>query len=54
MQRTTQSDPVFQERFPEGLEAALAGKQVALKGVITLYRDIPQIELQRPDQVSVK
>jgi len=46
--------PLFQERFPEGLEAALAGKQVALKGVITLYRDIPQIELQRPDQVSVK
>lgn len=46
--------PLFREQFPEGLEAALAGKEVILKGVITLYRNIPQIELQRPDQLTVK
>lgn len=46
--------PVILEKFPEGLEAALSGKEVTLEGVITLYRNIPQIELQRPEQLTVK
>lgn len=45
--------PAFQTRFPEGLEAALSGQEVMLEGVITLYRNIPQIELQRPGQLTV-
>lgn len=45
--------PAFQKHFPNGLETALLGQDVVLEGVITLYRDIPQIELQRPGQITL-
>ena len=45
--------PLFHEKFPEGLEKALIGKEVTLKGVITLYRNIPQIELEKPRQLKI-
>ncbi len=44
--------PRFQEKFPEGLEAALIGKTVILDGIITLYRNTPQIDLENPAQVQ--
>jgi endonuclease YncB( thermonuclease family) len=43
--------PRFSERFPEGLERGLVGKQVVLEGTLTLYRNTPQIELENPGQV---
>jgi endonuclease YncB( thermonuclease family) len=46
--------PHFSERFPKGLASGLTGKQVVLEGTITLYRNIPQIELESPDQVRVE
>lgn len=45
--------PLFHEQFPDGLEKALAGKNVTVEGVITLYRNTPQIELQRPAQIQI-
>ena len=46
--------PRFLERFPKGLVSGLTGKRVVLEGTITLYRNIPQIELERPEQINVK
>ena len=43
--------PRFEERFPNGLRSALVGKLVLLEGVITLYRGVPQIELDSPAQL---
>ncbi len=45
--------PSFHEQFPEELEKALVGKEVTLEGVITLYRDIPQIELEETRQIQI-
>ena len=45
--------PLFHQKYPEGLKKALIGKEVALEGVITLYRDIPQIELEHPRQLKI-
>lgn len=45
--------PAFIEQFPEGLEKALVGREVVLEGVITLYKDTPQIELRKPSQMVV-
>ena len=46
--------PRFQERFPNGLRSALVGKLVVLEGVITLYRGVPQIELESPAQLRIE
>ncbi len=46
--------PRFEERFPNGLKSALVGKLVLLEGVITLYRGVPQIELESPAQLRVE
>jgi len=46
--------PRFSERFPKGIKSALVGKNVLLEGVITLYRDIPQIELESPAQLRIE
>jgi endonuclease YncB( thermonuclease family) len=45
--------PRFADRFPNGLKSALVGKHVLLEGVITLYRGIPQIELESPAQLRI-
>jgi endonuclease YncB( thermonuclease family) len=45
--------PRFADRFPDGLKSALVGKHVLLDGVITLYRGIPQIELEGPAQLRI-
>ena len=45
--------PAFHEQFPDGLETGLLGKEVTLEGVVTLYRNIPQIELQHPRQIQI-
>lgn len=45
--------PVFRERFPEGLEKALVGREVMIDGVVTLYRETPQIELERTSQLTL-
>lgn len=44
----------FSGRFPDGLGSGLTGKQVVLEGTLTLYRDIPQIELESPGQIRVE
>ncbi|HEY5812932.1 MAG TPA: hypothetical protein VIT23_09805 [Terrimicrobiaceae bacterium] len=44
----------FVKRFPEGLHKALAGRQVFLDGVITLFRNRPQMELESPDQIRLE
>jgi endonuclease YncB( thermonuclease family) len=46
--------PHFEERFPNGLKSALVGKLVLLEGVITLYRGVPQIELENLAQLRVE
>lgn len=46
--------PRFQEQYPEGLEAALVGKTIILDGIITLYRNTPQIDLEHPAQVQIE
>jgi hypothetical protein len=46
--------PRFSERFPNGLKAALTGKSVVLEGTVTLFRKIPQIELEHPRQLRVE
>jgi len=45
--------PLFHEKYPDGLEKTLVGKEVTLKGVITLYRNTPQIELEQPRQLKI-
>ena len=44
----------FSERFPNGLKSALTGKSVVLEGTVTLFRSIPQIELEHPRQLRVE
>ena len=44
----------FSERFPHGLKTGLVGKYVILEGMITLYRNTPQIELEDSDQLHVE
>jgi endonuclease YncB( thermonuclease family) len=44
----------FLKRFPQGLEKALLDQNVLLRGVVTLYRGIPQIELQDPAQLQIE
>ena len=46
--------PRFADRFPNGLKSALVGKHVLLEGVITLYRGVPQIELESPAQLRIE
>jgi endonuclease YncB( thermonuclease family) len=46
--------PRFSERFPNGLKSALTGKSVVLEGTVTLFRNIPQIELEHPRQLRVE
>jgi len=46
--------PRFADRFPNGLKSALVGKHVLLEGAITLYRGIPQIELESPAQLRIE
>ena len=46
--------PRFAGRFPNGLKNALVGKLVLLEGVITLYRGVPQIELESPAQLRIE
>jgi endonuclease YncB( thermonuclease family) len=46
--------PRFLERFPEGLAGALTGRHVLLEGVITLFRNNPQIELESPKQIRIE
>lgn len=41
------------KQFPDGLEQALVGKDVTIEGVITLYRAIPQIEINSPGQITI-
>jgi endonuclease YncB( thermonuclease family) len=43
--------PRFAEQFPGGLKSELTGKLVILEGTVTLYRNIPQIELEHPRQL---
>ena len=43
----------FKKDFPEGLGVALVGKNVIIEGLITLYRDTPQIEIERASQITV-
>lgn len=45
--------PAFRTRYPEGLEKALVGKEVTIDGVVTLYRETPQIELERTTQLTI-
>jgi hypothetical protein len=44
----------FSERFPGGLKSELTGKFVVLEGTVTLFRNIPQIELEHPRQLRVE
>jgi endonuclease YncB( thermonuclease family) len=46
--------PRLLSRFPDGLRNALVGKNVVLEGVITLYRGVPQIELESPAQLLIE
>jgi len=41
------------QQYPYGLEQALVGKNVAIEGVVTLYRDTPQIEVESSGQISI-
>jgi endonuclease YncB( thermonuclease family) len=43
----------LKKRFPDGLEKALTGRDVTVEGLVTLYRDAPQIEIESPGQLSV-
>jgi DNA/RNA endonuclease YhcR with UshA esterase domain len=36
------------------LKSALTGKSVVLEGTVTLFRNIPQIELEHPRQLRVE
>ena len=44
----------FSEHFPDGLRGSLVGKEVVLEGTITLYRGVPQIELESPSQIHIE
>jgi endonuclease YncB( thermonuclease family) len=44
----------FSERFPSGLKSELTGKSVVLEGTVTLFRNIPQIEMEHPQQLQIE
>jgi endonuclease YncB( thermonuclease family) len=46
--------PRFSELFPGGLKSELTGKSVVLEGTVTLFRSIPQIELENPGQLRLE
>ncbi len=45
--------PALKKHFPAGLEQALVGRDVIIEGLITLFRDTPQIEIEHPAQISL-
>lgn len=45
--------PVLKKQYPDGLEQALVGREVVIEGVVTLFRDTPQIEVESPAQISI-
>lgn len=45
--------PKIEAAFQGDLQTAMSGKQVELRGVVTLYRGNPQIEVDDPAQISV-
>jgi endonuclease YncB( thermonuclease family) len=38
-------------RFPQGVGQALVGREIVVKGTITLFREAPQIEIEDPAQI---
>lgn len=45
--------PALKKQFPDGLDQALTGREVTIEGLVTLFRDTPQIEIENPAQISV-
>ncbi len=45
--------PAVLERFPEGLDKSLVGRAVEIEGLVTLFQETPQIEVDRPGQISL-
>lgn len=45
------SQPGLKQRYPEGLEQALIGREVVLEGLVTLFHDTPQMEIEKPGQI---
>lgn len=45
--------PALKKQFPDGLDQALNGREVTVEGLVTLFRDTPQIEIENPAQISV-
>jgi endonuclease YncB( thermonuclease family) len=45
--------PVLRNHFPNGLEQALVGHEVIMEGLVTLFRDTPQMEIESPAQISI-
>lgn len=43
----------LEDRFPAGLPAALVGRDVLMSGVITVYRDAPQMEIEDAAQIEI-
>lgn len=43
----------LKKRFPDGLAPALAGRDVTVEGLVTLFRDAPQIEVDSPAQITL-
>jgi endonuclease YncB( thermonuclease family) len=44
--------PALKEHFPEGLEQALVGREIVVEGLVTLFHDTPQMEIEKPGQIS--
>lgn len=45
--------PAVKKIYPDGLEQALVGREITIDGLVTLFRDTPQIEIESPAQISV-
>ena len=45
--------PAVAGGFPHGLAAGLVGRDVALSGVITVYRNAPQLEIEESGQIEI-
>jgi hypothetical protein len=45
--------PALRERFPGGLAEALVGREVVVEGLVTLFRDTPQMEIAKPSQIEI-
>jgi len=41
------------DNFPEPLEETYQGKKVQIRGMVTTYRDKPQISITHPDQIEI-